>query len=325
MTESNYTEFPRLRDRRAGGWFYNENELVDIYMPRIGANGVAVYNILSRHSSEDTDVAFPKIGYMAERLGVSEKTVKRALKVLSDEQMIQRVPRFHNGRQLPNDYQLVSLKTGEGVTGDRVGGSLVTGVGGHSRPPAQEDSVQEDQDKNPPGVALQQTDPPKKNGKDYTAETIDLVRAEEFEPTEDQKKWWGSGFALELRNGTSDGDIAKMQEVIVEQAEAGVYCSVKQAKKILRGEATAYTKHEANGGGKSNGSEESPTPKEAIEAVRNHDYLKRYAPLLAQYDFSQLEEYQEPPYKIYAKLGGDDVERANNLMRLHSVVRRATQ
>ncbi|WP_273845439.1 hypothetical protein [Rubrobacter calidifluminis] len=65
-----------------------------------------------------------------------------------------------------------------------------------------------------------------------------------------------------------------------------------------------------------------PSPPEAIEAIRNHAYLCRYAPVAERWDFTSAEE---PPFKILARIGGDEEERWRNLERLRSVARRAVR
>lgn len=66
----------------------------------------------------------------------------------------------------------------------------------------------------------------------------------------------------------------------------------------------------------------APSPPEAIAAIREHDYLRRYASVAERWDFTAEEE---PPFKILARIGGDEEERWRNLERLRSVARRAVR
>lgn len=65
-----------------------------------------------------------------------------------------------------------------------------------------------------------------------------------------------------------------------------------------------------------------PSPPGVKEALLAHDVLARYAFLADKWDFTSLEQ---PPFKIEAKLGGDQEERWRNLDRVQSVARRVAR
>jgi hypothetical protein len=59
-----------------------DNILVDDYAEKIGAIGIAVYNVLSRYADRKTGVCFPCIGTIAKKLKLARTTVKKYLKIL---------------------------------------------------------------------------------------------------------------------------------------------------------------------------------------------------------------------------------------------------
>lgn len=71
------------RDAREPGWFWADNELIDLYGPLIGAIGVAVYVTLARYA-DAAGRAFPSYQTIADRLGVSRPTVIKKIKQMED-------------------------------------------------------------------------------------------------------------------------------------------------------------------------------------------------------------------------------------------------
>src|SRR5262245_12609937 len=59
-----------------------DNILVDEYAEKIGAIGIAIYNVLSRYADRKTGVCFPCIGTIARKLKLGRTTVKKYLKIL---------------------------------------------------------------------------------------------------------------------------------------------------------------------------------------------------------------------------------------------------
>lgn len=76
----------------------------------IDATELAVLLHLIDHWWEDDTMPFPSKKRLAERLGVSDKTVQRAMKRLEDEGLIKRERRSHaSGGQASNRYDLSPL------------------------------------------------------------------------------------------------------------------------------------------------------------------------------------------------------------------------
>jgi hypothetical protein len=73
-----------IRDQRQPGWFWIDNEILDQYSERLGAYGVAVYNVLSRNAKNGTqrvNLSARDIGAM---LGISHDRVRKSLRDLAD-------------------------------------------------------------------------------------------------------------------------------------------------------------------------------------------------------------------------------------------------
>lgn len=68
----------RLRDQRRPGWCWAENELLDVFLPLIGPNGVTLYMTMCRHArgSEVKDRGLRELGDLA---GMSKDSVQRSL------------------------------------------------------------------------------------------------------------------------------------------------------------------------------------------------------------------------------------------------------
>jgi len=97
-----------IRDIRQPGWFFVDNEIIDVYGKEIGVYGIVVYAILARHASQDSQKAWPSIRHMAEMLGTGKKQIQNALLALKDVGLIhiERTNR-HNTYTLLNVKQIV--------------------------------------------------------------------------------------------------------------------------------------------------------------------------------------------------------------------------
>jgi hypothetical protein len=71
-----------VRDQRRFGWFSVDNEIIDNHGPQIGAYGVAVYCVISRHSRNQ--VAKLSQRDIAAGLGISHDRVGKSLSALSE-------------------------------------------------------------------------------------------------------------------------------------------------------------------------------------------------------------------------------------------------
>jgi hypothetical protein len=71
-----------VRDQREAGWFYTDNEIIDIYGSRIGAYGVGVYAVLSRHEKNHRVRLSQRD--IAASLGISQDRVRKSLVHLAE-------------------------------------------------------------------------------------------------------------------------------------------------------------------------------------------------------------------------------------------------
>jgi hypothetical protein len=85
-----------------------DNILVDEYAEKIGAIGIAIYNVLSRHADRQTGVCFPCIGTIAKKLKLGRTTVKKYLKILYKVDLITIIHRMTPaGDPTSNSYMLL--------------------------------------------------------------------------------------------------------------------------------------------------------------------------------------------------------------------------
>src|SRR5713101_7370627 len=75
-----------VRDQRRFGWFSIDNEIIDEHGGQIGAYGVAVYNVISRHSRNQ--VAKLSQRDIAATLGISQDRVRKSLADLVDLHLV---------------------------------------------------------------------------------------------------------------------------------------------------------------------------------------------------------------------------------------------
>jgi Helix-turn-helix domain len=85
-----------------------DNILVDEYAEKIGAIGIAIYNVLSRYADRKTGVCFPCIGTIAKKLKLGRTTVKKYLKILYKVDLISIIHRTSaDGDPTSNSYMLL--------------------------------------------------------------------------------------------------------------------------------------------------------------------------------------------------------------------------
>jgi hypothetical protein len=85
-----------------------DNILVDEYAEKIGAIGIAIYNVLSRYADRKTGVCFPCIGTIAKKLKLGRTTVKKYLKILYKVDLITILHRVSpDGDPTSNSYMLL--------------------------------------------------------------------------------------------------------------------------------------------------------------------------------------------------------------------------
>jgi Helix-turn-helix domain len=62
--------------------FRVDNIIIDEYGEKIGAIGVAIYNVLARHADRVTGICYPSIRLIAKKLALGRTTVKKYLRIL---------------------------------------------------------------------------------------------------------------------------------------------------------------------------------------------------------------------------------------------------
>jgi hypothetical protein len=68
--------------------FRVDNIIIDEYGEKIGAIGVAIYNVLARHADRQTGICYPSIGLIARKLKLGRTTVKKYLRILLNYSLI---------------------------------------------------------------------------------------------------------------------------------------------------------------------------------------------------------------------------------------------
>jgi hypothetical protein len=98
-----------VRDQRRHGWFSVDNEVIDNYGSHVGAYGVAVYSVISRHSRNQ--VAKLSQRDIAACLGISHDRAGKSLSVLDDVGLIAVEVPAHPGPGLISTITLLDVKT----------------------------------------------------------------------------------------------------------------------------------------------------------------------------------------------------------------------
>jgi Helix-turn-helix domain len=85
-----------------------DNIIVDEYAEKIGAIGVAIYNVLARYADRQTGICYPSIGTIAKKLKLGRTTVKKYLRILLNHCLIAIAPRqSEEGDPTSNSYMLL--------------------------------------------------------------------------------------------------------------------------------------------------------------------------------------------------------------------------
>ena len=93
---------PRLNTYRV------DNIIIDEYAEKIGAIGVAIYNVLARYADRQTGICYPCIGTIAKKLKLGRTTVKKYLRILLNHCLIAIAPRLSEaGDPTSNSYMLL--------------------------------------------------------------------------------------------------------------------------------------------------------------------------------------------------------------------------
>jgi len=96
----------KLRERPKSGWFYADNETIDILSKYLGPHALCVYMSLCRHA-DNYQRCFPGQKLMAKELGMGERTVRKAVKLLKEMHVIHcRKEKINKSANLHNVYYI---------------------------------------------------------------------------------------------------------------------------------------------------------------------------------------------------------------------------
>ena len=100
----------RVEDKR-GHYFYRiDNAVIEEYGPKIGAYGLAVYNVLAMYAGRK-DSAFPSLRTIEKDLGISRPTIVKAIDTLIEVGLITKERRRNErGDHTSNVYTLVPVR-----------------------------------------------------------------------------------------------------------------------------------------------------------------------------------------------------------------------
>jgi Helix-turn-helix domain len=88
--------------------FRVDNIIVDEYAEKIGAIGLAIYNVLARYADRQTGICYPSIGTIAKKLRLGRTTVKKYLRILLNYSLIAISSRLSDaGDPTSNCYMLL--------------------------------------------------------------------------------------------------------------------------------------------------------------------------------------------------------------------------
>lgn len=96
----------KVRDRRNRGWFFIDNDYINGYGKYFGAVGIAIYVTLCRHANQE-QVCFPSQKHIAEKIGVTPRTVLKYLKKFVSFNMIHVEKERKRGKWMNNVYFLL--------------------------------------------------------------------------------------------------------------------------------------------------------------------------------------------------------------------------
>lgn len=77
-----------------GNWFRVPNRLIDGCGRVLGPSGIAVYCVLARYANNLTQEAFPSHKQIAQKVGISRRTVIRKIKKLQELGLIKDIKRM---------------------------------------------------------------------------------------------------------------------------------------------------------------------------------------------------------------------------------------
>ena len=96
----------KVRDKRNRGWFFIDNEYINGYGKYFGPVGISIYVVLCRHANGEQE-CFPSQQLIADKVGVTRRTVITYLKKFVKFNMIHIEKERKGGRWLNNLYILL--------------------------------------------------------------------------------------------------------------------------------------------------------------------------------------------------------------------------
>lgn len=97
-----------VRDTRQPGHFWADNEVLDVYGPRLGVYGFAVYMVLARHAQNGSGEARISVRKVAKFMAISHSSVLHALATLIECGLV--LLRSEGDRSMPAIYALADVK-----------------------------------------------------------------------------------------------------------------------------------------------------------------------------------------------------------------------
>lgn len=90
-----------------------QREFIDRYMPKLGLPEIRVYLVLCQMANKRRGICWPSVHYLSERLGVSERHIRRSTRKLQQEGLIQK-GRIHDRKsnRQHNIYKIALLGPG---------------------------------------------------------------------------------------------------------------------------------------------------------------------------------------------------------------------
>jgi Helix-turn-helix domain len=168
-----------------------DNIIIDDYAEKIGAIGVAIYNVLARYADRQTGICYPCIGTIAKKLKLGRTTVKKYLRILLNYSLIAISSRLSDeGDPTSNSYMLLDPSPEQVALRRRKLEALLMPQEGTFKLDPSEDSEDGGRSPDDPPPCLSATDPqspadPEQssslNKKQRTIDEVDLM------PTEKQK------------------------------------------------------------------------------------------------------------------------------------------
>lgn len=275
------------------------------------------------HAHDDGSHVFPSLKRIAYKTGYSRDQVRRISRELKEAGLMEQVadPTYNR----PAEYML-TLERGSklpplekrGVANDppQVGANDPPQVGAPMPP---EPSIE-------PSIEPSDTPVGAPATPDATADTFVSCLAEDLNHADvpllqGRKARYGKEFKEQLAKGVAPSLVFKAADRIVERwlSDDHRKLTVELAlEDVVNGKPPMHARDHLS-------VVASSSPPEAIEAVRNRADLARYTGVVKSFDFTSLEKGEEPEYKVFAKIGNDDMERWRNLDRLWSVCNRAVR